>query len=282
MLTRRQFAGLALAAPVALAQARRINSVVGGVMLGAQSYSFREKSFDDMVQAFVQTGLGECELFSPHIEPRLQREELRKWRLSVSLDVFREARKKLDAAGVNLYAYNLSFNDSFTDEEIDRGFEHAKALGVGVITASSTVTAAKRVAPFAEKHKIVVAYHGHSDVEHPNEFATPASFDAALGMSKQFAINLDIGHFTAANFDAVQYLREHHDRIVVLHLKDRKKNQGPNTPWGEGETPIKEVLQMLKREKWPIRALVEYEYRGTADSVTEVKKCVEYARAALA
>ena len=80
----------------------------------------------------------------------------------------------------------------------------------------------------------------------------------------------------------VQYLREHHDRIVVLHLKDRKKNQGPNTPWGEGETPIKEVLQMLKREKWPIRALVEYEYRGTADSVTEVKKCVAYAKAALA
>ena len=87
---------------------------------------------------------------------------------------------------------------------------------------------------------------------------------------------------TAANFDAVQYLRQHHDRIVVLHLKDRKKNQGPNTPWGEGETPIKEVLQMLKREKWPIRALVEYEYRGTADSVTEVKKCVAYAKAALA
>jgi sugar phosphate isomerase/epimerase len=279
---------LALAAPVALGpgralgQARRINSTVNGVMLGAQSYSFREKSFDDMVAAFVETGLGECELFSPHIEPRLQREELRKWRLSVSLDVFREARKKFDAAGVNLYAYNLSFNDSFTDEEIDRGFEHAKALGVGVITASSTVTAAKRVVPFAEKHKIVVAYHGHSDLEHPNEFATPASFDAALGMSKQFAINLDIGHFTAANFDAVQYLRQHHDRIVVLHLKDRKKNQGPNTPWGEGETPIKEVLQMLKREKWPIRALVEYEYRGTADSVTEVKKCVAYAKAALA
>ena len=282
MFTRRQFVGAALAAPVLMGQGRRINSVVNGVMLGSQSYSFREKSFDDMVQAFVDTGLGECELFSPHIEPRLGREELRAWRLSVSLDVFKEARRKFDAAGVNLYAYNLSFNDSFTDEEIDRGFEHAKALGVGVITASSTVTSAKRVAPFAEKHKIVVAFHGHSDVTHPNEFASPESFAAALAMSKQFAINLDIGHFTAANFDAVSYLREHHEQILVLHLKDRKKNQGPNTPWGEGETPIKEVLQMLKREKWPIRALVEYEYRGTADSVTEVKKCVEYAKAALA
>jgi len=283
MFTRREFSRIALAVPAAAAFAQsRINSVVGGVMLGAQSYSFREKPFDQMVQAFVDTGLGECELFSPHMEPRVPREELRKWRLSVSLDEFRAARKKFDASGVNLYAYNLSFKDDFTDAEIDRGFEMAKALGVGLITASSTVTSAKRVAPFAEKHKIQVAFHGHDDINNANEFAKPESFAAALTMSKQFAINLDIGHFTAAGYDPLEYLKQNHDKIVVLHIKDRKKSRGPNTPWGEGDTPIKEVLQTLKREKWPIRALVEYEYRGASDSVTEVKKCVAYCKAALA
>jgi sugar phosphate isomerase/epimerase len=281
MLTRRNFTKLALAAPVAL-NAKPIDSKVGGVMLGAQSYSFREKPFDQMLQAFIDTGLGECELFAPHIEPKLNREELRKWRTTVSLDEFKTARKKFDAAGVNLYAYNYSFKDDFNDAEIERGFEMAKALGCDVITASSTVTSAKRVVPFAEKHRIKVAYHGHSDVTHPNEFATPESFAQAMAMSKQFLINLDIGHFTAANYDAVAFLKEHHAQIPVIHLKDRKKNQGANTPWGEGDTPIKEVLQMLKREKWPIRALVEYEYRGTSDSITEVKKCVEYCKAALA
>lgn len=280
MLTRRTFT-LALAGPVVWAQTR-IQSTVGGVMLGAQSYSFREKTFDQMLQAFVDTGLGECELFAPHIEPRLNREELRQWRLTVSLDEFRAARRKFDAAGVNLYAYNLSFNDSFTDAEIDRGFEMAKALGVGVITASSTVTSARRVAPFADKHKIQVAFHGHSDVNNPNEFAKPESFAAALEMSPMFAVNLDIGHFTAANYDPVEYLRANHSKVLVLHLKDRRRNQGPNTPWGEGDTPIREVLQLLKREKWPIRALVEYEYRGAADSVTEVRRCVDFAKAALA
>jgi len=283
MFTRREFSRIALAVPAAAAFAQsRINSVVGGVILGAQSYSFREKPFDQMVQAFVDTGLGECELFSPHMEPRVPREELRKWRMSVSLDEFRTARKKFDASGVNLYAYNLSFKDDFTDAEIDRGFEMAKALGVGLITASSTVTSAKRVAPFAEKHKIQVAFHGHDDINNANEFAKPESFAAALTMSKQFAINLDIGHFTAAGYDPLEYLKQNHDKIVVLHIKDRKKSRGPNTPWGEGDTPIKEVLQTLKREKWPIRALVEYEYRGTSDSVTEVKKCVAYCKAALA
>jgi hypothetical protein len=48
------------------------------------------------------------------------------------------------------------------------------------------------------------------------------------------------------------------------------------------DTPIKEVLQLLKKERWPIPAYVEYEYRGPGSSVEEVKKCLDYARAALA
>ena len=81
-------------------------------------------------------------------------------------------------------------------------------------------------------------------------------------MSQYFKVNLDIGHFTAANYDAVAYIREHHAKITNLHLKDRKKNQGDNVPWGQGDTPIREVLQLLKRERWPIPADIEYEYRG--------------------
>jgi sugar phosphate isomerase/epimerase len=95
-------------------------------------------------------------------------------------------------------------------------------------------------------------------------------------------VNLDIGHFTAANYDPVQYIKEHHDRIFVLHLKDRKRDQGANMPWGEGDTAIKPVLQLLKKEKYPMRAYVEYEYRGAADSITEVKKCIDFTKSALA
>jgi sugar phosphate isomerase/epimerase len=103
-----------------------------------------------------------------------------------------------------------------------------------------------------------------------------------MKMSKYFKVNLDVGHFTAANYDAVAYIREHHADITNLHLKDRKKNQGDNLPWGQGETPIREVLQLLKKEKWPIPADVEYEYRGEGTSPQEVKKCLEYAKQALA
>jgi sugar phosphate isomerase/epimerase len=197
------------------------------------------------------------------------------------MDHFTAIRKKFDAAGIKLQAYNYSFNDSFTDEEIDRGFLMAKALGVKLITASSTVKAAKRVAPFADKHKIMVAMHGHSNLTDPNEFAKPESFSQALAMSKYFAINLDIGHFFAAGFDPVPYIEQNHARISNLHLKDRKKDNGPNTPWGQGDTPIKQVLQLLKQKKWNIPANIEYEYRGE-DNVAEVKKCLQYCKDALA
>jgi sugar phosphate isomerase/epimerase len=301
MLTRRAFGKLTLAGlPVASALAK-INSKIDGVQLGVQSYSFRDLSFDDALKAMVADGLGDCELFGPHIEEghtdkppmagmrrmsaderKAAREDLRKWRLSVSLDYFKGIRKRFDEAGVNLYAYNYSFNDSFTNDEIERGFEFAKALGVHILTASTTVPVAKRVVPFAEKHKILVAMHGHSDLKDPNQFAKPESFAAALEMCKLYRINLDIGHFTAANYDAVDYITKNHESIVLLHLKDRKKDEGPNTIWGEGDTPIKQVLLLLKEKKWPIPAFIEYEYKGTGTSPEEVKKCFDFCKQALA
>ena len=310
MYTRREFGALTMAAIAApRLAAAGLDSRVGGVRLGAQSYSFRDlprgtsgDAVDAIVKAFNEVGLEECELWAPQVEPQFgppaggpapsppdmqqarakARESLRAWRLQTPLDHFREVKAKFAAAGIAIYAYNYSFNDTFSDAEIDRGFEMAKMLGAEIITASTTVSVARRVVPFAEKHRMAVAMHGHSNISDPNEFATPESFAAALKMSKYFKINLDIGHFTAANFDPVAYLKTHHDAITNLHLKDRKKNQGDNTPWGEGDTPIREVLQLLKKEKWPIRAYVEYEYRGSGSSVEEVKKCFAFAKQALA
>jgi sugar phosphate isomerase/epimerase len=300
MYTRREFGLLTLSslALPALGGAQ----TVGGVRLGVQTYSLRElprTAGGDMVEPLLkgmtECGFTECELWAPQIEPaqpggrgrppeevQKSREDLRRWRIETPLSHFEGIRRKFDAAGIRIWAYNYSPDVRFTDEEINRGFDIAKALGAEIITASATIESAKKIAPFAEKHRMVVAMHNHSNTKDPNEFATPDSFAAAQKLSKYFKVNLDIGHFTAANYDAVAYLKEHHANITNLHLKDRKKNQGDNTPWGTGDTPIREVLQLLKREKWPIRSYVEYEYRGAAGAVSEVKACFDYAKQALA
>jgi sugar phosphate isomerase/epimerase len=278
------------------------DTIVGGVRLGVQSYSFRDlprtpggDATAAIIQAMQDTGLGETELWAPQIEPastagrgasaderQKAREALRRWRLETPLDHFRGIRKRFESAGLSIAAYNLSPDTTFTDDEIDRGFEITKALGAGFITSSTTLGVAKRIVPFAAKHKMTVSMHNHSRTDDPNEFATPESFAAAIKMSPHFKINLDIGHFTAANYDAVAYLRQHHADITNLHIKDRKKNQGDNVPWGQGDTPITQVLQLLKKEKWPIRAYVEYEHRGTAGPVAEVRACFDYTKRALA
>jgi sugar phosphate isomerase/epimerase len=322
MYSRRDFGKTVLAALPVSAVLGKINSTVNGVQLGACTYSFRDlphtaagDAIDPVIQALKECNAGICELFSPQVEPangmtappprsmsnldpqarmaamrarmnspeaKKAREDLRQWRLSTPMDHFKAVRKKFDDAGINVYAYTLNFREDFTDEELEKCFEQTKAMGVKIIAASTQLSVAPRLVPLAEKHKIYVAMHGHSNTKDPNEFSSPETFQKALAMSKYFKINLDIGHFSAAGFDPVAYIQEQHANITHLHLKDRKKNDGPNTVWGEGDTPIKQVLSLLKEKKYPIPALVEYEYKGTGSSVEEVQKCMSYMKNALA
>ena len=209
-------------------------------------------------------------------------EALRKWRMSASAATFTPVKKKIADAGIELriLCYNMNVRNT-KDDEIEYGFMMAKALGARSMSTSTQVSMAKRTAPFADKYKIPLAFHGHDNLTDPDETATPESFATILAASKYHAINLDIGHFTAANFDPVPYIQQHHDRITHLHLKDRKKDHGANVPWGEGDTPIKAVLKLLeKNSKWDIPGNIEFEYPG--DPVVEVGKCLEYCRQALA
>jgi sugar phosphate isomerase/epimerase len=298
MLTRRELGALTIGGvlvrlkPDTTVEAAGINSTVNGVHIGVQTYSFRDLPRQDgsaiapVIAAMKSCGLTECELWAEHVEPKADgqsREDLRRFRLETPLDRFRAIGRAFSAAGITVYAYNYSFKADFNDAEIDRGFDIAKALGASIVTASTTLEVAKRVVPFAEKQRMIVAMHGHSNVTDPNEFATPASFAAAARMSRYFKTNLDIGHFTAAGFDAVSYLREHHRSITNLHIKDMKRGVPESyKPWGQGDAPMREVLQLLKRERWPIRAFIEYEYQGTGTPTEEVAKCLAYARQALA
>jgi sugar phosphate isomerase/epimerase len=248
-----------------------------GVLLGVQSYSFRDRPLADAIAGMRAVGLTSCELWQGHVEPQgVSRDEMRRWRETVSLDEFRKIRSSFERAGITLSAYNVSFRDDFSDTEIERGFEMAAALGAPVITASSNVATAARVAPVAARHKLRVGMHNHSKID-PNEFATPDSFVAAMKAGPFIVINLDIGHFTAADFDAVTFIRQHHAHIVTLHIKDRRKAQGPNVALGEGDTPIGPVLRLLRDQKWPIPANIEYEYKG-GDAVEEVRRCLEYCK----
>lgn len=262
-----------------------------GVVLGAQTYSFRDRPLDEAIKAMQQLGIRTCELWEGHVEPRKlqwaagetkndaksKAERIKAWRDNLDLAEIRAIKSKFDAAGITIMAYTATIKDNARDKDIELAFKIAEALGTGTINSSATVNVMKRIDPFAQKYKIKVAMHNHSHTDKPNEISSPESFERGMaGLSDYININLDIGHFTAANFDAVDYMKKHHDRILSIHLKDRKKNQGPNMPFGEGDTPIIEVLKLIRDNKWPIVANIEYEYKGAGTSVEEVKKCLDY------
>ena len=289
---RREFsAGFAAALAAATLPLRAME--VRGVTLGLQTYTFHQlhegglAAVDTMIAAMHSLKVDLCELWSPQIEPfalpfgywgryspgtpaparpapeavQQQREALRAWRIHPPAGQLEAIRKKFKDGGIRVFAYNYSFQPTMTDEEIDAGFLHAKALGIDLITASSKVSMGKRVAPFAARHNMRVAFHGHASKD-PDEVSSPDSFAAVLAMSPLFRVNLDVAHFASAGYDAVAFLQANHEKITNLHLHDRLINDGASVPFGEGVAPSREVLLMVRDKGWKLPVFYELEYVG--------------------
>lgn len=204
------------------------------------------------------------------------------WRSSVSMDKFVELRKIYNDAGVSIYAWKPSaFNTENSDEEVGYALRAAKALGAKSCTRELPEDDAltQRLGTLAEKHGVYMGYHNHTQ-------ATPTLWDKALEQSAYNSLNLDIGHWVAAgNPSVVDFIREKHDRITSIHVKDRTTpdNGAENLMWGQGDTPIKEVLQLMSEENYdfPATAELEYQIPDGSNAVDEVTRCLDYCKESL-
>jgi sugar phosphate isomerase/epimerase len=316
-MTRREFSRTALAglsgsvllAGVPLTARQKIDSRIKNVQFGAITYSFRGMTNpEDIIRAYVALGLGEMELMSNHAEAlagmppgsgrgnrgaQLTAEQQAaadaatkaraEWRRTATAATWAPVRKKIEDAGISLrvLCYNMNVKTT-TDDDIEYGFTMAKGLGVEAMSTSTQISMARRLAPFAEKHQLMVGFHGHNDLERTDEVSSKETFEAVMAAGKYLGANLDIGHFTAANGDSVAFIKQHHARITNLHVKDMKRNGGPYTPFGQGDSPIKEVLQLVSNEKWDIPANIEYEYNDPEGTMAAMEKCFKYCKDALA
>jgi sugar phosphate isomerase/epimerase len=314
--TRRDFGNVALAALSAGNLRAKPNSVFGGVQIGIiiSPTNFHDIPLgaDEVLNNLVQLGISGVEMQDVRVEtyagapeaakasyggiarnrpqatPDLQEarrkasEEIKQWRLSVSVNKYRALHKMYRDAGVNIYAFRLAtLNNAMTDEELAYFFNTAEALGAHQITVELPTDTAltQRVGDFAAKRKIMMGYHNHTQVNFD-------SWDTALSQSKYNGINFDVGHFAAAvSQSPIPFIQKHHDRITCLHLKDRKfkTNGGQNTVWGQGDTPLKEILVLMKKEKYRFPAGIEMEYRIPEGSTTmaEITRCLDFCKKAL-
>jgi sugar phosphate isomerase/epimerase len=267
------------------------DSKFGGVQIGTITYSFRsmpDQSLPAVLSYAVQAGLSSVELMGPPVEqyagiPRSKNPEvLKKWRSSVSMDKFKTVRKMFEKQGVKIHILKLG-SPKWSDEEIDYAFNVCKVLGAKGISMEISEEAAIRMEPFAEKHKLFVIFHNHLQPGNPD-----FSFDKILALGSMLRLNLDAGHyFGATGLNPCDIIERLHDRIVSVHIKDKTGPKGnpanTNQSFGEGETPVVEILNLIKKKKWPIHCDIELEYGipEGSDAVKEVSKCVEYCRKAL-
>jgi sugar phosphate isomerase/epimerase len=271
--------------------ANKPNSLINGVLIGVTTYSYRglPGTAEDMLKYCLACNISGVELRGDAAElsagaPQRQagqdvkeyNKNLAQWRATVSMDRFKAMRKMYNDAGVSIYAYKpLALAINNTDEEIEYAFRAGRELGVTQITVEhpDNDDQTKRIGSFADKYKIRVGYHAHTQ-------ATPTLWDTAMSQSEYNCINLDIGHYVAGNSASpVPFIEKNHARITSIHLKDRKFNNGPNTAWGQGDTPIKEVLELMRKNHYKFPATIELEYKipEGSDPVKEVMKCREYA-----
>lgn len=299
--TRREFVNLALAALPAAGlwsaagrlgaaeAAAKPNSKVAGVQLGINvPYSFGGKNMsgDEVLKNCVQLGLSGVELRTQPVEGFLgvpagaNAEKLREWRKAVPMDRVKEFRTHWESAGVLIEIVKVDGIFKMSDDELDYVFTLAKTLGGRAISTEISHVEAelKRVGQFADKHQLMVGYHGHATTK-------PEHWEAAFAFAKFNGANVDLGHFVAGNNTSpVPFIKQHHARIAHVHLKDRKFNNGPNTPFGEGDTPIAEVLRLIRDNKWNIQGTIEFEYKVPADSdrMKEIARAIQFCRDALA
>lgn len=293
----RTLIGLALALVLAGANffsahaQQKPNSKFKGVQVGTITYSYRsmpDQSLEAILDYIVKSGINSVELMGGPVEafagiPETKDEnELKQWRIKAGMDKFKEAARMFSKKGVDIHILKLG-NPKWSDEEIDYAFRAAKAVGAKGISMEISEETAKRMAPFADKHKMYVILHNHGQPGQPG-----FSFEKILAHGDRLMLNFDVGHYFGATGDnPVNVLKRLHHRIVSIHIKDKTgpkaANPNQNQAFGSGETPVAEILKAISQNKWPIFCDVELEYTVPTDSdaVKEVGKCVQYLKAAL-
>lgn len=270
------------------------SSKINGVQLGTITYSFRDmpnQSLERILDYAVASGVSSVELMGYTVEeyfgaPTSEKDRaegrLRAWRANFSMDRAKEVGEMFENRGVGIHILKIG-ERNWSDEEINYAFEMCKAFGAKGISTEVNEKTAARFACFADRHEKYVIFHNHDQAKDP-----AFSYEKILSYSKYYRLNFDMGHYYGATgINPCQFIKRMHDRIVSIHVKDKtgKFHIKPdvNHPFGEGGTPVVEVLQLIRDNQYPIYCDIELEYPipNNSNNVKEVRKCVEYCKKAL-
>ncbi len=281
MSTRRQFlksaaASSVLAVPAAgFAATRRpaaqpINSRLSHVRLGVASYSLREFSRTDAIEAMVACGVSFANIKSFHLPYDASAEEIV------------AARSEFAAAGIGIVGGGLiSFHED-SDESMEASFAYARAAGFPVIVAGPRPEVLPRLERFAVKYDIKVAIHNHG----PEDPFFPAPSDAlamVARMDERMGVCVDVGHTVRTGKDVVREIAAAGSRLHDMHMKDLADFSSKESQCvvGEGLMPVAAIFRQLEAMEYPRYVHLEYEIEA-ANPVAGMQRSFSYMRGVIA
>jgi inosose dehydratase len=261
-------AGLALGGGLPrFARADAASDEYGGLPLGLQSYTLRDRPFKNAMEAMKNDfGLHYVEVYNGHIS----------WTTPPpKLDEAVAILKANDVTVTSIGAVGINAKEA----EARKIFDFAKKLGMKNVTISPSPDAFGLLDKLVDEYNITASIHDHGPGDRWGKIATIE--EAIKDHSKKIGLCNDTGHFIRAGEDPLDACKRLKDRMYAMHLKDFKKDD--KGKWqdcilGEGSLDVDAIVKFLLDMKFTGALSIEYE---GGDPVASVKKSLERIKAAV-
>ena len=272
-LSRRDFLGLAAAAPLAASGALR--PAAASIPIGLELYSVRGELARDLlgtVAAVGRMGYQVVEFYSPYLEWTPERA--------------REVRKVLDDAGLKCPSTHNG-GPSFTPDGLKKAIELNQIIGSKYLIMASAprLTAldgwkavADQLTAIAEQLKplgMATGFHNHLVEWKPLEGKRPMDVLAA-NTPKDVVLQFDVGTILEAGEDPFAWVAANPGRIKSVHCKDWTSERGFNVAFGEGYGSWNRLLDAIEKTGGVDYYLIEQETGQTnGGELPMVQRCLD-------
>jgi sugar phosphate isomerase/epimerase len=216
------------------------------LQLGIAGYSFLHVPLDGAIAMMKRVGVRNLSIKDFYLP------------MDSTPDVMRTVAGKFQDAGIRIYAAGVIYMK--TAAEVERAFEYAKALGVGLIVAAPNPELLPNVERGVKASGIRVAIHNHGPED--KLYPSPVDvYDHVKGLDARIGLCLDIGHAARAGADPVKVVNDYGSRIFDLHIKDLAEISKQPKPieLGRGVLDIPGLLKALIRNRYTGVCSIEHE-----------------------
>ena len=245
-----------------------------GWRVACQLYTFRDRSFYEALEVISSLGIRYVEpcffLSLDKKRPDLKTSE------SLSADVRRELKKRLDDHGVKMVNYYAPIEGN--TENFRKIFDFSKEMGVQTLVAEPPVEVFDKVEELCDEYKINLAVHNHPKSPDSKYWQPENVLKVCEGRGKRIGFCCDTGHWVRSGLDPIECLKKAKERIITMHLKDvieAGKPEARDVPLGTGKGNYTAVLKELRAQKF--RGVMTIEYEHLSDRlVQDVAACAKF------